>query len=177
MGMHYAHRYTEHNESLARFAAKFNSIGDKDIQLKINEVENYYDDASFIYGFGDDAVSFKMDWQKRYEHYFRFKGFRFKDLWQWDRKMKKPEIFLSMQCSTDETGLLVAWHEDFSPDKMRKSKTEKNGVEGWEWQLTHITYNFMEYNTNTEEGIIQIKNMIKRAFESRQFNFRAFGET
>lgn len=180
MAMHYENKYKPHNDSLANFANKFNSVGDPNLIMVINEVENFKDDASFIYTPEQDKeLSIRMDWEKRFAYYDEFGGFRFNTLTQWKRKIDKPEIMLSIQCSTKGDGVLVAWHEDYDRTRSytQKTKSYKNGIAHCEEEIVYPTHSYTEYEVLTDEGMANFKEMIKRAFTTKQFNFKSFFNT
>lgn len=111
--MYHPEKYESHNESLQRFIDIFNDIaqqkGNK-LKMEFRETENYIDDGHIVFLETGDAIIF--DWEKRFRYYDTY-GFPFDTFGQFERKIQKEEIELSIQCSKDESAFCYAWHSDF----------------------------------------------------------------
>lgn len=168
-------KYSSHNESLERFVAKFNAIGDPDLHIWLPPCENFYDDGTIYYDEPDCFTSYRIlfDWEKRHTHYYDVGKFPFRTLTQLGRKIVKREITLSLQTSKNEAGLMVAFHDDFEEDAWRMQWVE---VEDGSRKLEKVfeTTQFIEYDISKQEGILALKEMLKRAILSRQFNSMSF---
>ena len=101
--------YNRHKVSLKAFVEKFNNVKD-DLRLvmKIYNTENFRDDGVIVDTKTGKRITF--DWEIR-DRYFTSGKFTFKELGQFERKLKKGEIGLSLQCDQDETAVMAAWHE------------------------------------------------------------------
>ena len=63
---------------------------------------------------------------------------------QFERKLKKGEIGLSLQCDKDETGVMAAWHEDWLKEKPRKKKL-RTDQKSDEFGMVRYTRHFRIY--------------------------------
>jgi len=170
--MYHPNKYKEHNESLERFVKKFNTIGEEfnsEIKIEINEHENYIDDALIIDK--KTGKSFSFDWEKR-DKYYEDCGFPFKDFGQFERKIKKENIKLSIQCSKSEKCFCIAWHDDFKKEEIKKigSVTEKGNKE---FTPKRFTEEFIELNYN-EMG--KFHKILRKAFDDDLFNSKSFDD-
>lgn len=168
--MYHPGKYDEHNKSLKRFVDKFNKVEEEissDIVMEIHKHENFIDDAIIIDKKTDKKLSF--DWEKRNTHYTDY-GFPFKDFGQFERKIKKPKIELSIQCCKSENGFCIAWHSDFKKEKIKNigSVTEKGDKE---FNGKRFTKKFMELNYAEMEKFHKI---LRKAFDEDALNCESF---
>mgnify|MGYP001174904920 CR=1 FL=1 len=168
--MFYPSRYEDHNNALKNFIKLFNlkSIaGNHNLKMSSNLNENYYDDGNILNEINKREISF--DFEKRFK-YFDTYGFKFKTLGQFERKIIKSKIKLSIQCSTDEKSFLVAWHEDFYKEKKYKtySSTESNIKEN---NPKRYTQDFLEIRYDSMDYFLKI---ISNSFNKNQYNKSTF---
>ena len=175
MAMLYPNQYAAHNESLERFVEKFNNTGNPNIHIWLPPTETFYDDGTIYVDDDDLMISYRIlfDWEKRHTHYSTAGRFPFKTLTQLGRKIAKPKIVLSLQTSTDETGLMVAFHNDFDEDNWHYQWV-KNEAGKLIHEKVFETTNYIEYNLTTTTGIVALKDMIHRAILSKQLNSSVF---
>jgi len=160
--------YPHHESSLRSFTEVFNAQKDGlSLVMQIYQTENYRDDGVIVDTRTGKRITF--DWEKR-DRYFKSGKFRFSTLWQFERKIKKDEIGLSLQCDSDETAVLVAWHRDWlkEPIKTRRLLTDSPGKETAQVRETsHFTiYCYSE--------IRKFRTMLARALTTDCFDHRVF---
>lgn len=117
--MYHPTKYQAHNDSLDNFLSKFNSVAEEkgnNLKMEVREQENFRDDGFIISN--ENGKSIVFDWEKRFSYYNTY-GFPFKTFGQFERKIQKEEIELSIQCSKDESAFCFAWHEDFLKEKIQ----------------------------------------------------------
>ena len=80
--------------------------------LKIEPIteETFIDDGNIVDIATNQSIGF--DWEYR-DKYFSNGKFQFSTLGQYERKIVKPSIKISLQCDSTETAVAVAWHEDW----------------------------------------------------------------
>jgi len=168
--MYFPTQYEPHNESLEKFIKIFNNISqekfDGRIIMDANKKENYREDGRII-----DTLSGKniyYDWEKRHSYYIDC-GFPFATFGQFERKIQKLEILLSIQCNKLETCFIIAWHEDFkrAPKKFIKSKTSN----GYEKTPKRFINEFKEFKYSEMEEFYKV---LQRAFDNNIFNHTIF---
>ena len=174
MAMNFPGGYKPHNDSLEYFAERFNNIVIDDLAnvvIVLIRKETYKNDGSIIAL--DKGLAMGLDWEQRQKYYPTYGQFEKKQwgLGQFNTKLVKDEIHISMQCSTDETGLLVGFHQDFKrlanvdlPSESKKNRTE----------LMSNTQHYREFDISTDEGILEFKKMVARAFKLKEYNHIAF---
>ena len=88
--------YNRHEANLKAFVEKFNNVKD-DLRLvmQIYNTENFRDDGVIVDTKTGKRITF--DWEIR-DRYFTSGKFVFKELGQFERKLRKGEIGLSLQC-------------------------------------------------------------------------------
>lgn len=170
LNMYHPSKYKIHNESLQRFVGRFNKEGDKiksEISIEIYKHENFMDDAIIIDKKTKKKLSF--DWERR-DRYYKACGFPFKDFGQFERKIKKPEIILSIQCCQSEKCFCIAWHEDLKKEEIKKigSVTESGEKE---FTGKRFTDKFLELNYNE---MVKLHIIFRKAFDLSLFNFESF---
>lgn len=156
--MYFSSKYSDHNDSLERFIKKFNSKTEYNLEMYANKNENFRDDGKIICLLSKKNIIF--DWEKRFHYYGRYSKFKFYKLGQFERKIQKKEIKISIQCSLDETGILVAWHKDFLNEKKQyiQSKTQFS----YERNAKRFTSKFKEFST---ERLLEFKKEIRNSID------------
>ncbi len=165
--MYHPSKYDEHNKSLNKFSLLFNSHSKENgnrLVVKINETETFRDDG-YIFD-SSNSTKLGFDWEKRVSYYINY-GFPFEDFGQFERKIKKPEIKLSIQCSKNENGFCIAWHEDFLKEIQKNigSKME-NGRK--EFTPKRFTKKFKEFSY---DEINKFYSILLNAFDTKNFHF------
>lgn len=168
--MYHADKYQESNDSLKRFCDKFNAISSTLgglIVFDISQKENFRDDGKIIYQ--PDGRIILFDWEKRHSYYDGCNKFQFKTFGQFERKIKKREIELSIQCSKDECCFTIAWHEDFRREEMVNigSKT----TYGREYDGKRFTKEFIEI---LYSELDKFYNILLKAFTSNKLDSSTF---
>ena len=179
MAFNFEQYYPIHNTSLANFMTRFNNAlyegCDKEFynlcMLKLR-TDTYANDGTFVQIDADKSCGY--DWEHRQTGYKSYGEFEYRKwgLGQFGTKLVKPSIKLSLQISTDGTGLLVAWHEDFDinmnnvqlPSQTKENRVEKMGK----------TFHYAEFDIRTDEGILAFKKMIYQAIKEQKFNHTVF---
>lgn len=106
--MHRPSLYSKHDETLKRFAEKFNSLSPFTVEMVVKE-EDYKADG-FI-KIGSKVIGF--DWECR-DTWWESGIFPFRTLRQFERKFNpKHGIDITVQCNRDETHFAFALHTDF----------------------------------------------------------------
>lgn len=169
--MYHSKKYEKHNIALNNFIKIFNKTainkGNK-IKMYYQEKENYIDDGGIIYIPNDFKILY--DFEKRFSYYYKCNAFKYKTLGQFDRKIRKPEIKLSIQCSKDEKCFMVAWHEDYFNERNLKigSKTE---ICSKEYDGKRFTKDFIEISYQRMDIFYDI---LYYAFQKNVFNKENF---
>jgi hypothetical protein len=159
--------YDKHDETMNYFAELFNSC-ETCPNLKMYPIteETFIDDGEFV----DENTgnSFSFDWEYR-DKYFSNGIFDFDTLGQFERKIVKPSIQLSIQCDSTNTAIAVAWHEDFRRENRitRSLDTDYNDK-----QLGNVRYTHA-FKIYLYTDISEFKEMIQRAFDG-EFNSSVF---
>lgn len=165
--MYRGSKYKISEESLKRFSELFNGENEfKHIKIYPIKEETFIDDGYIK----DDLTGQKIgfDWEIR-DKYFKNGVFRFETLGQYERKIAKPSIELSLQCDKNETAVLVAWHQDWKNENieiMRLSTDNQDQI-----GKVRFTKYFKVYNY---ENISELKAMINRAFQNCKFDHSIF---
>ncbi|WP_418178993.1 hypothetical protein ACNSOO_08705 [Aliarcobacter lanthieri] len=169
--MYYPNKYEEHNIAQRKLIEIFNQTANKlgsEVEMYFQEHENFRDDGGIIYKSTGEKILY--DFEKRHTYYNTYKNFRFTELGQFERKIQKNEIKLSVQISTDESGLILAWHEDYVRKNVNyiKSKTEdgKGEING-----KRFTSDFIEISYKNIEIFYHI---LVKAFKEKKFNKESF---
>jgi len=169
--MYHGSKYEAHNKALNSFIESFNKIAiekGNEIEMYFQETENYRDDGGIYYKKNGHKILY--DFEKRFSYYNTCNSFKFKTLGQFERKIRKPEIKLSIQCSNDEKCFIIAWHEDFMKEEKRiiGSKTEKTTKE---YDGKRFTNAFLEIKYSQFEHFYDI---LLYAFIHNMFNEKSF---
>lgn len=160
--------YHKHNQSLEKFATLFNREPHfPEMTIKPIEEETFRDDGFIIDTYTGKRIGF--DWELR-DRYFANGQFKFSTLRQFERKISKPEIDMSIQCDSTETSIIVAWHEDFKRGKsfIQPSFTDFDYKED---AMVRETSHFMIY---LYDQISSFKAMLRRAFLSEAYDHSSF---
>ena len=169
--MYHSKKYDSHNKALNEFIRNFNKAAEikgNKLEMYYQEIENFKDDGGIIFKENNSRILY--DFEKRFSYYVGCGGFRFKTLGQFDRKIRKPEIKLSIQCSSDEKCFLIAWHEDYYLQKNFKigSVTQSGSRE---YDGKRFTEDFKEIAYNKMDVFYDV---LLYAFENNQFNKNSF---
>jgi len=152
--------YNKHNESMNAFVTIFNSCTSfPNIVMKPKEEEDYKCDGYFVNV--DTGEQIGYDWEIR-DKYFKNGHFAFDTLGQYERKIIKSDIELSLQADSTQTAVAVAWHDDFknnnvlnrslSTDTMYKQKGQTRETKKF-WIIMY-------------EDIYILKQILNIAFET-----------
>lgn len=110
--------YNKHDETMLKFVEKFNgSLVCKNIEMRPNKVETYDNDGIFIDIYTNQSIGY--DWEYR-DRYFEHCKLEFDTLGQYERKLEKKSIQISLQCDSTETGIAVGWHEDWLQEERER---------------------------------------------------------
>lgn len=159
--------YNKHDQSLEAFAKLFND-SEHFPNIKINPIkeETFIDDGQIIDLDTNQGIGF--DWEYR-DKYFANCNFRFDSLGQYERKIRKPSIKISIQCDSTETGIAVGWHEDWLKENRINLNLATDSVD--ESGTVRYTKSFKIYSY---ENIKEFKEMLNRAFKNKRFNKNSF---
>ena len=135
--------------------------------MEINKFENFKDDGKIIYK--PTRIFLLYDFEKR-NKYYETCGFKFSDFGQFERKIQKEEISLSIQCSKDEKCFCIAFHEDFKKEKIKYigSITQKGKKE---YTGKRFTKKFIEIKYSEMKNFYKI---LMNSFKKSEFNSNAF---
>ena len=160
-------KYEISAKSLKYFAELFNEE-DKFPHIKIYpiEEETFIDDGYIKNELTGQKIGF--DWEIR-DKYFENGVFRFDSLGQFERKIIKPSIELSIQCDKTQTAVIVAWHQDWK----KENPEIKHLSTDHEDQIGKVRYTkfFKIYKYSDIENF---KKMIAYAFATNKFDHSVF---
>jgi hypothetical protein len=168
--MFHPDKYMPHNKALDKFISIFNSVSKKEgalLKMMQSEIENFREDGEII--FLPNGAKTLYDFEKR-NRYYDTCGFSFKDFGQFERKIQKPEISLSIQCSKDEKCFCMAWHEDFKKEQI-KYIGSVTGRGNKEYTGKRFTTAFKELKYSEMD---QFYKILVKAFSSNNFNSSCF---
>lgn len=154
-------KYGKHYESMEAFAQLFNDCPVcPNLKMLPIQDETFLDDGDII----DESSGkkFGFGWEYR-DRYFSNGKFRFDTLGQYERKIIKPSIQLSIQCDSTETAVAVAWHEDFKRENQITLLLDTDYIDKQLGQ-TRYTKSFRIY---MYEDIADFKRMIQRALDGK----------
>ncbi len=160
--------YQKHEESLSRFVDLFNNTRDNyPVIMQIYQTENFRDDGVIVDSKTGKRITF--DWEIRDKYFSRGK-FKFSTLGQFERKIKKDEIGLSLQCDKEQTAVLVAWHQDWLKEKPQpvSLKTDSRNKEKG---MVRMTRHFKIY---PYANMVAFRAMIYRALRTGRYDHRVF---
>lgn len=155
--------YSIHDKSLNKFADIFNNCNDfKHITIKPIDEETYDNDGIIINN--NTGESFGFDWEYR-DKYFSNCKFSFDSLGQYERKLRKPSIELSLQCDSTQTGVAVAWHQDW----LKENKITRNLSTDTVDEMGTVRYT-KSFKIFSYENISELKQVIDNAFKTGELN-------
>jgi len=168
--MYHPDKYGHHNDALKKFCKTFNEAASKAgdlIFMKPSDTENFREDGEIIYKPTSKMILY--DFEKRFSYYDSCGRFKFDTFGQFERKIQKSEIALSIQCSRDEMCFIIAWHEDYKEEKIvyLHSITASGGTEN---TGKRFTKNFLELSYSDMGKFYKI---LEKAFIS-EFNCQSF---
>lgn len=160
--------YSKHDETMNNFAVLFNSLSiHKNIEMRPNPVETFDNDGIFIDIITNRSIGY--DWEYR-DRYFSYCKLAFESLGQYERKLKKTSIQLSLQCDSTETGLAVGWHEDWLVEE-RERRALRTDYYQKENGAIRYTENFRIYSF---EEVDRFKNMVASAMRLQLYSSKIF---
>jgi len=129
--------------------------------------ENFREDGEIVFSSGNRKILY--DFEKRFSYYDNYGCFKFDSFGQFERKIQKPEISLSIQCSKNENGFIIAWHEDYKNEDIiyLNSKT----ANGLEKTGKRFTKKFKELRYTEMQIFYQV---LLNAFTKNSFNATSF---
>lgn len=168
--MYHPEKYSHHNDALSKFCTLFNQTAtalDNLITMNPSPTENFREDGEIVFKPGNQKILY--DFEKRFSYYENYGNFKFDTFGQFERKIQKPEISLSIQCSKNENGFIIAWHEDYKNERVvyLNSKTS-NGSEN---TGKRFTKNFKELKYTEMD---KFYTMLYKAFTNNCFNASCF---
>lgn len=162
--------YQAHEDSLKKFTDLFNGCHDGlPMVMQIYQTENFRDDGVIVNTKTGKRVAF--DWEIR-DKYFSKGKFAFRELRQFERKIKKEEIGLSLQCDREETAVLVAWHEDWLQSKPISVQLATD----YKWSEKNLVRDTTKFKIYSYDQMDVFRAMLFRALGKSLFNHRAFSE-
>lgn len=162
--------YNKHDQSLKKFAKLFNdSEHFQNIKICPIEQETFESDGEIVDHETNQSIGF--DWEYR-DKYFENCHFEFGSLGQYERKLRKPSIKISIQCDSTETGIAVGWHEDW----LREDPINLNLATDSDDEFGTVRYT-KSFKIYSYENIKEFKAMLNRAFKNRRFNKDSFKNT
>lgn len=169
--LYHPDKYKKHNQALKTFVDGFNAIASSkgsEIEMYIQNIENFRDDGGIL--FKKDNIQILYDFEKRFKYYDSCGNFVFYSLGQFERKIRKEEIKLSMQCSTDEKCFLIAWHDDYVKEEKKKiGSATADGSK--EYDGKRFTKDFIELSYDQFDKFYDI---LLYAFKNNSFNKNSF---
>ena len=169
--MYHPDKYENHNTALKKFIGAFNKVASQKggkLEMYYQEVENFRDDGGIIYKPRRSRILY--DFEKRFSYYDTCKKFKFASLGQFERKLRKPEIKLSIQVSTDEKCFMIAWHADYKKEE-RILLGSKTATGRKEYDGKRFTKDFIELSYGQFDKLYDI---LLYAFEKRAFDKSSF---
>ncbi|MBQ9277576.1 MAG: hypothetical protein IJ224_02970 [Lachnospiraceae bacterium] len=161
-------KYDKHNETMEQFAKMFNdSKVCPNVKMRPNEEETYDNDGIFIDVETGEYIGF--DWEYR-DKYFSNGKLSFKEIGQYERKIKKPSIQLALQCDSTVTSVAAAWHNDFYNEDI---ETKSLSTDYAEKQIGDVRYT-KKYKIYSFNEIDKFKHMVSRAIKKQLFSFEVF---
>lgn len=152
--------YNAHNESMNAFVSIFNGcVLFPNIVMKPKEKEDYQCDGYFVNVNTGEQIGY--DWEIR-DKYFQNGQFEFETLGQYERKIIKADIELSLQADSTQTAVAVAWHNDFKNTDVlnRRLSTDTKYKQKGQTRETNKFW-IIRY-----EDIAKLKEILHIAFET-----------
>lgn len=169
--MYHPGKYNEHNQALLRLIHKFNEVSiqkGNEVKMYYQKNENYRDDGGIIYN--KTFAKILYDFEKRHNYYDCCNKLKFDTLGQFERKIAKAEIKLSIQCSSDEKCFIIAWHDDYQKEKKEYLKSQTADGKG-ERNAKRFTKDFVEIAYSEMDKFYDI---LVNAFKYNSFNKKSF---
>ena len=158
--------YNKHDETMNKFADLFNNCGVcENIEMRPNPEETFDNDGIFIDIETNEVIGY--DWEYR-DRYFAYCKLAFPTLGQYERKLRKSSIQISLQCDETETGIAVGWHEDWLEEE-RKRVSLKTDYAKREYGGTRYTDKFKIYSY---DEISEFKSMIAQAMRMKIYAYK-----
>lgn len=168
--MHRASAYDRSQDTLLKFAKKFNS-------LKVHPnlyccpiiAETMLNDGCFVDVSRGTVFAFDWEIRTRLES-FAPGEFTFPTLTEFERKFapeKKTQLFI--QCDNREAHLAVAWRSDFMKSEVKKHSVTADY--GKQYAERRETAYFKVFSMDRLE---ELKNMLSAALATSQYDHRAF---
>lgn len=160
--------YDKHDETMLKFVEKFNgSLVCKNIEMRPNKVETYDNDGIFIDIYTNQSIGY--DWEYR-DRYFEHCKLEFESLGQYERKLEKKSIQISLQCDSTETGIAVGWHEDWLQEERerRALRTDSSWKENASIRYTN------KFKIYSFSKIDLFKNMVASAMRLQEYSSKIF---
>lgn len=160
--------YNKHDETMLHFAELFNSCSVcRNIEMLPNVIETYDNDGTFADRSTNQTIGF--DWEYR-DKYFKYGKFAFKELGQYERKLKKPSIQISLQCDSTETAIAVGWHEDWLLEEEEKRAMRTDHL----WKEKGSVRYTTRFKIYSFEQVDIFKKMIARAMGLQTYSSKIF---
>ncbi len=169
--MYHSSKYEEHDKALNYLINEFNKVSlslGNEVEMYFQKEENFRDDGGVIHT--RTQQKFLYDFEKRHNYYDSCNKLKFSTLGQFERKIQKDEIKLSIQSCSDESCFVLAWHEDYiKEDKAYINSATQDGV--GEQNAKRFTKDFVEISYAQLDVLYYI---FKDAFEYNNFNKKSF---
>ncbi|MFH1852627.1 MAG: hypothetical protein ABIA75_09805 [Candidatus Neomarinimicrobiota bacterium] len=163
--------YDRHEQSLRKFAELFNAVRDGlPLVMQIYQTENFRDDGVIVDTRSGKRITF--DWEIRDKYFSRGK-FEFSELRQFERKIKKAEIGLSLQCDREETAVLAAWHEDW----LRSEPLPVRLSTDYRWNEANLVRSTRHFRIFDYEKMDRFRSMLAQSLATECYNHSVFGDS
>ncbi len=160
--------YNKHDETMLNFAEIFNqSPVCENIKMRPNSEETYDNDGIFIDLNINRSIGY--DWEYR-DRYFANCEFEFDSLGQYERKLIKPSIQISLQCDSTETGIAVGWHEDWLQEEREKRALRTDSSQKEQGSIRYTT----RFKIYSFEDVDIFKSMVARAMQMHIYSSEIF---
>ena len=170
MAMYKASAYNRSQDTLIKFASKFNSISENpNLYCCPIIAETMLNDGCFVDVGRGRLLTFDWEIRERLDS-FKPGSFPFRTLTEFERKFsseKKTQLFI--QCDNREEYIAVAWREDFM--KSRVTKKLVTADQGKQNASRRETIHFKAFAI---DDLKVFKNMLNHAIESNTYNYTAF---
>lgn len=148
--------YEIHNETMEVFVDLFNSCDEcSNLVICPNPEETYGNDGWIIDNESGKKIGY--DWERRDDH-FKNGVFKYDTLGQYERKLIKDNIQISLQCDEDNTAVAVGWHKDWL-EETKVKKELKTDSDKKQTGYARYTKKFNIYSYS--DGISALKREIQ----------------
>ena len=157
--------YEIHNETMDHFAELFNSCREcPNLEFIPNPEETFGNDGYIIDH--DSGKSIGYDWERRDDH-FKNGEFDFDTLGQYERKLIKDNIQISLQCDETDTAVAVGWHKDWLKEvkTIKALKTDSKKKQQGEVRYTR------EFKIFKYDEISELKRYIDEMIKTDAYRF------